>query len=362
MAPKNGVKGGIAAYRAGIKSQAAILRQTRLGNFRTVSDSVNAIYGNLGSTLAGNSRNLTGEQSRQLAALRRLRSNTSSRLGGMAAGAGKQVASRYGSAIAGAEAPALKSLGVTAKAGTKAVNAQVGAAGILARGNEQALGTLQAGASAAQAGAQALTADALAYRAHNDAALIASEKLDLQKMVLQNKLDIQNYKAKLALEDKSKLGNTSASAIAETATSAVPSMLTFFRENSDRVDADGNAAPPTAAEAAQAWAAANGVTDPTDPEYKVVLSVARAMANAGAGVAGSEFGADRLGTVTAGINNAISILYPNLTSKQSDAVSGIISSTATGWALNSAYTTDPAANYAGDIFNPLALLAAKGVK
>jgi hypothetical protein len=111
---------------------------------------------------------------------------------------GNQGSIRQGAAqarnIAGAAAPLAAPILKQAKGHAAAANiAMQGAAraGVtVAKGGQTILGILQAGAATAQAGAQGQLADALAYRARDDARLIA----DRQNLILQSKLEYQNWR------------------------------------------------------------------------------------------------------------------------------------------------------------------------
>jgi len=356
----NSGKGTIAAAKSSIKADISAARklasQSRRKGFKYTTDVNAAIYGNLATTVSGYGRSLTAEQSRQMQALRALKANTAAREAGLAQGAADVVRSQYGSVIAGAVRPATRGLQVMAKAATKEVNAQVGAAGIVARGNEAAQATLGQGVAMANASAQYATAQALEYRAKSDAQLIASQKLELDKMILANKLDLANYKAKLAMQEKAAGAGTvgQMTAVATTVSSAVPALLTSFRDVANREilkdpsdpnsEVIGYEAPAPAA-VAQDYMNKNGIAFDS-PEGQVIMSVASAMGAAGAGTPGSDFSADRVGIVTEAVNQRMAMLYPQFAKSQS-TIDGLIASTATGWALQNSYAPNAPADAGG---------------
>jgi hypothetical protein len=325
-----GAHKAIQAAQRDINKYAGILRAKRVGAFHTTTDAVNGVYGNLATTTSGYAKNLSAEQARQLGALQRLRSNTQQLVGRTRRGTVADVQQTYGSAVAGGQAATGFATGkAVAKAGRTAIGAQVGAAGILARGSEAAMGALQAGVGAESAGAQALTADALAYRGKQDAATIAASQLALDQMVLQNKLDIENYKAKLKLADAANNTNGAMTAVATTAASATQDMWDGFNHYVDpatgqpitgadagRIEIidgkptlDGKPViVPNAAGVAQTYMQLNGI-DPASSQGQVIQSIATAMAQAGAGKAPGAYANDPQVLVDA-VNQQMAMLYP----------------------------------------------------
>lgn len=324
-----------------INRYAGVLRAQRVGSFKTTTQANEGTYGNLITTTSGFAQNLTQEQSRQLGALKALRSNTNQKLGRIERGTAASVRNQYGSAVAGGMKPtALATNKAVAAAGKKAINAQAAAGGILARGNTAAMGAIQQGVLGAQAGAEALTADALAYRGKQDAATIAQQQLALDQMVLQNKLDLQNYRKKLAMEDARNNTNGAMSAVATSAASATSGLFQNFRQwigpngvvawdqahqddNGTWVDAEGNELRPmTPSGAANQYLQDNGI-DPASNEGQVVMAISRAMASGGAGTQPGAY--DPAGLVNA-VNQQMAILYPNFSKNQAD-IDALISGT-----------------------------------
>lgn len=347
----NSGKGTVAQAKNSIKADISAARklatQSRRKGFKYTTDVNAAIYGNLATTVAGYGRSLTGEQARQLQALRALQANTAAREAGLAAGAAGVVRSQYGSAIAGAVRPATRGLQVLAKAATKTVNAQVGAAGIVARGNEAAQATLGQGVATAQASAQYATAQALEYRAKNDAQATATAKLALDQMILANKLDIANYKAKLALDEKAAGGDTAGvTAVATAGANAAAGLNAsyntyyaqdgstyrtdevFYDEDTGKLYADEDhtipVTLPNATQAASAYVSENAITD--ENQVKMIYAVSQAMYAAGAGKAPGAF-ENRSETVTAAVNQQLAILYPQYAKKHGADMAGLVGAT-----------------------------------
>lgn len=326
----------IQTQKASIRAAGRLARQATRAEFKYTQDVLGSIYGNLSKTISGTTAGLTGEQTRQLTALSTLRQNQAARSASISRNANVGVRTRYGSATAGGSAAeGLRSTRIAGKAGNLLVGSQAAAGGIVARGNAAAMSTLSAGVQEAQAGATGQLADALAYRAKNDAALQAQRQLTLDQMVLQNKLDIQKYKQELQLADAKNNTNGSMSAVATSAASATSALFNNFRNwvsadgttivpwDQARQDADGNwvdaegnkLTPVSPAWAASKYLGDNGI-DPASNEGQVVLSIARAMASAGAGTQAGAYTGSTQDVVNA-VNQQMAILYPNFGKYQS---------------------------------------------
>lgn len=188
--------------RAGTIALRKSLKQARMGEFRASSDALGTIFGNTATTQRGLARTLTTSNARKLAALQKLEKRTVRRTSGAVTGAQASASKLFGGVAAAgqgylfdqgqghAEGAAIAQRGIT-KAG-----------GIVSRGATEALGIQQAGAVEARAGADAMLADALRYRAKNDAQLIA----DRQNLILQSKLDYQNAVRMAELQQKTAEG------------------------------------------------------------------------------------------------------------------------------------------------------------
>lgn len=189
-----------ARARAGVRATRKILSESRTQGFKQTNSVIDAIYGNLSTTERGLGRQLGAAQARQLSAIQRLQQNATAKNTKLSRGARLDVSKMYGTAIgAGTDFSGVKAqrkAGAISGAGAERAGAR------LAQGNSAAVDIAQAGAAEAKAGAQYETSQALAYRAKNDAQLVASQALELQKMRLQNQLDLQNYKEKARFSKK----------------------------------------------------------------------------------------------------------------------------------------------------------------
>jgi hypothetical protein len=154
--------------------------------------------------------------------------------------------------------------------------------------------------------------------------------LALDQMRLQNKLDIQNYKKKLQLQQEADQGqnNTAAMALANVASDTVPALLNYFNDQTlVGKDAEGNKlnyVSPAAAVAA--WAADNGVVA-GDPQYQVALAAAQAIRSSNDANGGSYDPAD----ISAAVSQQLAIMYGDLKPAQLTALQGIVMASAGNW-------------------------------
>jgi len=368
-----GSKQTIIKIRAGNRAAAQLARQATRAEFKYTNRIDQAIYGNLAGNISGNTAALTAEQSRLTGALTRLKANQARGSSRISKAARTDVQSAYGSAVAGGNRLNLEAVQTVGKAGQKAVGAQAAAGGILARGNEAAASTLASGVQMAKQGARAQVADALAYRARNDAELAATRDNQLSMMVLQNKLDIENYKKKLELQDKASGSNGQMSAVATAAAGATQNLFSNFNQVSDGqgnyydigkttkddngnlvyTDPDGNVIPVhilTAAESAGKYMNENAI-DPAGPEGQVVLALSRAMSSAGAGQQPGAYSASP-GDLVAAVNQQLSIMYPNF-SKSKDTIDALIRSSLKVQMGQSALSSDGGGASTGGIIGEL---------
>ena len=356
----------IRSARADLLATKKLLKGATKSEYKYTQDVLGSIYGNLGSTLGGGRAALTTEQKRLTGALSALKQNQS-RVSGQQERNTRNVVSRlYGTSTAGAVKPALDTVAVTGAAGTKAVGGQVAAGGILARGNEAAYTTLEQGARAAEAGAQGMLADALTYRAKDDARLIAEQQLaitqqrfTMQQMRLQNKLDLKNYEKKLALEDEAAGTGGQISAIAGLAAGAAPELWNEFMQwrNADGtvvadqasvhqndqgqwVDSEDNLVhAPTAGEAVNA-VVLNGAIQDTN-EIALIAAIARAMHSAGAGHVAGAYSAEPE-DLTKAITQRLSFMYPDA-GKYLSTIENIVGASFAEELIRGGYVTTPTA-------------------
>jgi hypothetical protein len=311
--------------RAGNIALGRMLRRDRMGDFRYATSVTDAIFGNLSTTSRGLGRQLTAENARQLAALQRLTARSSQANARAVNRTEGRVASRYGSAIAGAVQPQMGVVRGAAKGATTIVRGQAAAGGIAARGGAAAMDALQAGVAEAQAGAQAQLAQALSYRAKNDAQLIAEKQLALQQMRLQAQLDFQNWKKQQDYLQKLQNTNPDLSgmtAVASSAASAFTGLQTIF--NTPTTDtADGSISFPNAAEAASKYIQDNGITDQNEAALIYALSAAMYQAGAGPTTEGQLYGpghsdAERQKLILNALMTRLAMLYPNFSKYQNE--------------------------------------------
>jgi hypothetical protein len=184
------------ANRADTKAKAKIiatrqmLAATREKGFRTTGSALDAIYGNLATTSKGIAASQTVANARTAAALERISGRTDRRVSGIARRAGAQERNLFG-AVAGAAADrqtGVLEAAVSASKATLKGERQAGAVGI--RGAADVVGIIQAGAKEARAGAAGQLADALQYRAKQDASIVA----EMQKARLDANLQFQTWK------------------------------------------------------------------------------------------------------------------------------------------------------------------------
>lgn len=209
---------------AKIRATRKLLAESRTQGFKYTNNVIDSIYGNLSTTERGLGRQLGAAQARQLSALQKLQSNAQAKNTRLVQGAQANVSKMYGSAIgAGTDFSGVKA---QKKAGGLDAAGQARASGAIVSGNTAAVKIANAGVRQAEAGAKYATAEALAYRAKNDAQLIASQQFELQKMRLQNQLDLQNYRKKAAIDAEKDPTQQGAGTLAQSA----GEMAIWFRQ------------------------------------------------------------------------------------------------------------------------------------
>ncbi len=328
--------------RATTKATKTILRQSRMQGFVQTNSALGAIEGNLRTTLASGKAAMNKDQSRVLGQLRnaqRFQDRNSQKATNRAYA---QTGGMYGSATRGAMGSSLRAIDNYGQSETRRGNPLTSAGGILARGNQMAQATLAKGATMARAGADAALADALQYRAKDDAALIAQQQYELQKMRLQNKLDIQNYKAKLALEEDKAASLTGATALAGLAGDGVQQLQNIFA-NPDNAAGDANGYV-TAAEALAVWSAQTGYGEET-VQYQVMQTVANAIRNGHDAAAAAGTGIDPT-VISDSVTQAIAMQYPDMSPTQVESLRGVILGNQNEWVFNNGANQERSENYA----------------
>lgn len=352
-------KDAVLNQRANIIATRKVLAQSRRQGFKYTQNVLEGIFSNLRTTSNSYSAQLASDQARQLDALRRLSSRTQNRMTSIGSRTAASVRNRYGSAIAAGTD--LSALSARPKAAAKALKGYSRAGNLLAQGNAAASGTLSSGLKQARAAADYALAQALQYRARNDAQLIAQQKLALGEAKLQYaaqremaklaaRLEFENYKKKLALEDQGAQAQGQLLALGTAATDAFPLLLDYFRKSNSTVveTADGkttvtggltsedvaylqSAGIPlgTAAASAALYMRDMGIS-PDSPEAQLILSMAQAMYAAGAGKPGSGLGglgpegqANRTQLIVDAVSQRLAQLYPQYSKYQKTIEEGL---------------------------------------
>lgn len=274
------------------------LKQARMGEYQATTDGLSALFGNLGTTLNGRARSLTSSNARKLAALQKLDARTVRRTQGAIDNARGSASKLFGSAAAGGAGYLFDQGQGHADAAATAQAGLTKAGGVISRGSQEGLGIVAAGAAAAQAGATAMTADALTYRAQQDAALIAERK----NTILSARLDFQNWKKQQEYLRKQEEGDSSKAGVGAVTDTAVDAAVFFRRELTENPTA-------TATELVEAYTAQYGQLN--ENEALVLTTVARAAMRSTDDATGTTVaGYDRKDEANA-IVDALLLLYPN---------------------------------------------------
>lgn len=306
---KKGSSTGFARMRANIAASRGAYKQSRMQGFKITNDINDAIFGNLKTTMRGIGSELTSSNARQLKSLQQLARRSATSQKRTISKAQGTAANLYGIAgVAGAK-PTLDAARAVAK-GSKVQLAGAQRAGkTLANSQATVMGIMNAGVKEAQAGATAQTADALAYRAKEDAKLIAASQLELQKMRLQSQLDLETYKKKLALDENAS-GSSGVTQVASFAVQAFPALREAFNDPAN----EGKTTQEIAAE----YISKTGIQDAN--AISLINSLASSMAVAGAGPQnpGSIAPSEVQSFVTNQLTDTLNTLYPNYAKHSKD--------------------------------------------
>lgn len=327
----------IQQQRANIAATRRIMAQSRNMGYKAVNNILDSISGNLTTATGRNTAALLGGQASQLQSLKTLAARSRAQGSRITQHTTESVANRYGSAIAGGT----DFSGVRAQQRANAVNQRgiTSAAGLLAQGNEAAAATQASGVQQAESAAEYAASQAKLYRAKNDAGLIAQAQLELQKTRLEAKLDLENYRKKLKMDDKKNGSTTGAESIGNFGADSATSLLDIFNHvytdgqnfyTADQIEGIHSGAPTTAdgtavkqvnaMQASTYYAQEYGLTDAQKP---MLQAMAATLYQHGAGKAEGDFQRDPA-YVTETITNQLALLYPDLTEKQLDNVSGLV--------------------------------------
>lgn len=177
----------------GIRNLAKANRSDLMGDLGFTQNQMDSIFGNLMTTGAGIARTLTKTQARELAAMRRTVTRGTTQSKASLARTREGIATRYGSATAGAvrDSAALAPARATGRAVGVGGRAGLQAGKILGAGGMTALQIQQGSVVEAAAGAEYALATAVAYRAKQDAAALAEKRLAFQITRIENEHDLE---------------------------------------------------------------------------------------------------------------------------------------------------------------------------
>lgn len=176
--------------RARIQATRKDLAQARMGGFKATGSALDAVYGNLATTQKGIGKTQTVANQRALAAVARIASRTS-RASARQGVAGQNM---FGNVVGSSADRQNASVEAAAKAGRLAIGGNAKATRTQAKGAVDTLGIVKAGAKAAASGAQGQLADALAYRARQDAQVVAQMQQARQQAQLQYQTWVKQQK------------------------------------------------------------------------------------------------------------------------------------------------------------------------
>lgn len=262
-----GRKEAIAKLKAANKAATVSARQDRVGDYNVTLDRLGAIFGNLSTTQKGFGRALAASNARQVEAMRRLSDRAVAGSGRDISGASRSARSLYGSAIGGAINQQLDAAQAHGRGGAMGTQAAAIGGQMLAFGSKQAQKYIQAGTQQAQASAQYEAAQALMYRAKDDAAAQAAR----QQSILDAQLQFQTWKKQqeyLAKQDPALGGKGGVPGMKAVADSAATASGYFREQLVNNPDA-------TAQELVQGYVTQYGALDAN--EQTVLTAVARAV-------------------------------------------------------------------------------------
>lgn len=190
--------------RARVKALRTSLRSERLGEFGMTTAGLDAIRANLLTSQAGIRTRLTSGNRRTLNRMSALADRTAARTAGDLGKGAREAASLFGSAQGTTIDNGLRVARAGRRAAIGVAGADVAAGKRLSKAGDTALGIQSSAASEAAAGADFALANALQYRARDDAALVA----DRQNMFIQAGLQRRQtaYEHRLAEKESSAAG------------------------------------------------------------------------------------------------------------------------------------------------------------
>ena len=218
--------------KAGIIATRKLLKGERMAGFKATGSALDAVYGNLSTTQAGIGRSQTIANQKTMAALARLAGKTDRATGRIVRGSEAKAANQYGSVIGAAVDRQSGTLEAHAAAASAALRGEKAAGKVGAKGAADVLGILKAGAATAKAGAAGQLADALQYRAKNDAQIVAG----MQQARMEANLQFETWKRQqdyLKKQEEKDQAGALGGIVQATNTSATASafMRNFLSEN-----------------------------------------------------------------------------------------------------------------------------------
>ncbi len=173
-----------------------------IGDFRAVQSQLDAIYGNLRTSTAGLSANLTRSQARELSAIDRVRARNVRAGVRINKNAQAGAENRYGGALSGAITEALGPARAAASATRVISKGQRRGATILSEAGKLAVSTNASAAAEAQSAADYALAVALKSRFQADATTVAQMQFDLKQGRLNHQYALEEIRASAATQWK----------------------------------------------------------------------------------------------------------------------------------------------------------------
>ncbi len=231
-----------AKQRASTAATRKVYAQDRMSDFKYTSNVVDAALKNLMSAGGKLRGGLTAQQAKQMTALETMRARNQAAQGGAVDRIGNTVSRLYGSATAGAITPEIRRAeglaegSIITQAGTVRAGEQV------QKGGSQVMDILMGGVAEAGAAAKYQTAEALKYRAQEDAKLIAEQQFALKQARLDAQLQFATWKKQqdyLAKQEEEAAGGMAGlKQVVNSATEAASWMRTYRAENPDKTVQD----------------------------------------------------------------------------------------------------------------------------
>jgi hypothetical protein len=209
------------------------------GDFNYTQDQLGAIFGNLQTSGRGIASTMTATQSRQLAKMQAVAARGQRQTKRLVSGGAAEARNLFGSGIGQVIDAQFTQARGTAKATAKESAGLVKSGVTTAKGGQLALQAQQAGASEAASGASYALATALKYRAGQDADAEAQQKLAIDTMKLQSKLQWeefrkeQDYAAQKALDAQDQANSTLFSQAAPLVGSGASDLQAYITEHPD---------------------------------------------------------------------------------------------------------------------------------